>query len=142
MTYALGFQRHWRYSTLYIGQLADNHWTKRLKHHFKNHRADEPRLRWWKLLWYKNSSIGELLRVHVKCFDHPCNYCHVARRLDVESEGRPSTPGRLVTLRVKSETGDEVRQNNKKIVYVKLDYARVHLRFIINVLTYSRSTIQ
>ena len=45
----------------------------------------------------------------LNAFGSPRNYCRVARRLDVESEGRPPTPGRLVTLRVKSETGDEVR---------------------------------
>ena len=39
---------------------------------------------------------------------NPRSCCHITCRLDVEGEGRPPTPARLVTLRVKSETGDEV----------------------------------
>ena len=70
-------------------------------------RVVEARSHWWKPQLYRNSSRGKLLRA-LYSFDNPRNCCHVTRRLDVEGEGRPPTPGGLVTLRVKSETGDEV----------------------------------
>ena len=106
-TYALGFRRHWRYivyratSRQSFDQESKTSLCKTQGRRSKITLVETPVVQELKHRW-------AVMR-QVQCFGNPRNYCRVARRLDVKSEGRPPTPGRLVTLRVKSETGDEVR---------------------------------